>query len=133
VASGISRDQRQGHLERKARAVSFNIVRILKQDGFVAIKDNLIDAEKAFFAARVVAWIRECATANKDFNIATYLTMLSYYKLGLADLKFSEDGDKLLYRMKAGEEVDKVVETITRSSPESFRDPEDDPNNCQPT
>jgi hypothetical protein len=113
--------------------VSFDLINILKKDGFFDTKDNLIDAEKAFFAARVIFWIRECATKNKDFNIATYLTMLSYYKRNLADLKFSKDGDKLFYRMKTSEEVDKVVEAITKSSDEGFRDPEADPNNCQPT
>jgi len=109
--------------------VSPKVVEILIQDGFITETDNLIDAEKAFFAARVVQWIRESVDSNPHFNLATYLTMLSYYKLGLADLKFSEDGARLLYRMRTGEEVDRVAKTITESSPEFFKDPHPEETN----
>jgi len=73
---------------------------LLIQQGFILfpeVGDNLIKANQAFFAARVIVWLREKGT-DPDFNLQAYLVALSYYKLGLADLKFVED--ELLYRYR---------------------------------
>jgi hypothetical protein len=92
--------------------VSVDILDILYKDGFILAEEdsNLIRADKAFFAVRVIEWIREHAN-DPDFNLQAYLVGLTYYKLGLGELKFTEDGD-LFYRyigvQGVGEYVDKM-------------------------
>jgi hypothetical protein len=44
--------------------------------------------------------------------------MLMYYKTGVAELKFKEDGSGLMYKMKADEEVNEIVDSIIKSSGE---------------
>ena len=40
--------------------VTFNVLRLLEEEGYIKDgEDNLIRAEKAFFAARVMRWIRK--------------------------------------------------------------------------
>ena len=87
-----------------------SIPELLLKEGFV-IQDpasNLTLATTAFFAARAIAWIRERASSTK-FDLQAYLIALTYYKLGLAQLKFSDDGE-LLYRYLGGGRVDNVHE-----------------------
>ena len=81
--------------------MTFDVLKLLEQEGYIKDgEDNLVHAEKAFFAARVMQWIRNKVKTEPDFNLQAYLTMLMYYKTDMADLKFSEDGSKLVYRMK---------------------------------
>ena len=81
--------------------MTFDVLKLLEEEGYIKDgEDNLVHAEKAFFAARVMRWIRNKVKTEPDFNLQAYLTMLMYYKTDMADLKFSEDGDKLLYKMK---------------------------------
>ena len=72
---------------------------LLVQQGFILFPEdgNLIKAEQAFFGARVVEWMRERAT-EPDFNLQAYLVALTYFKLGLAEMKFI-DGE-LMYRYR---------------------------------
>jgi hypothetical protein len=72
---------------------------LLVGQGFVIFPqdDNLIKAERAFFGARVIKWMRTRAT-EPDFNLEAYLVALTYYKLGLAEMKFI-DGE-LMYRYR---------------------------------
>jgi len=73
---------------------------LLISQGFVLFpddNDNLISADRAFFAQRVIQWIRSKASDPK-FDLQPYLVSLTYYKLGMADLKFDED--ELLYRYR---------------------------------
>ena len=77
-----------------------SVYELLISQGFVLFPDdtnNLISANRAFFAQRVIQWIRSRASDPK-FDLQSYLVSLSYYKLGLADLKFDED--ELLYRYR---------------------------------
>tara|TARA_R100001460_G_C3500230_1_gene170331 strand:+ start:103 stop:441 length:339 start_codon:yes stop_codon:yes gene_type:complete len=71
---------------------------VLISQGFVQFPEgesNIVHAEKAFFGKRVVDWVRSKAKES-DFDLQSYLVALTYYKLGLADLKFEEN--ELLYR-----------------------------------
>ena len=73
---------------------------LLVEQGFIHFPEgesNLIQAKRAFFAARVIEWMREKGT-DPDFNLQAYLVALTYYKLDLADLKFEEN--ELLYRYR---------------------------------
>ena len=73
---------------------------LLVQQGFILFPEsdsNLIKAPRAFFAARVVEWMRDKGK-DPDFNLQAYLVALTYYKLGMADLKFEEN--ELLYRYR---------------------------------
>jgi len=76
-----------------------SIIELLLEEGFVTFPENsnLINAERAFFGYRAVAWIREQAIQPK-FDLHAYLVALTYYKLGMADLKFEEN--ELLYRYR---------------------------------
>jgi len=97
----------------------FDILEFLEEEGYVEDgEDNMIYAEKAFFAARVLKWIRGQLQADPDFDLTTYLTMLMYYRTDMADLKFSENEDKLLYHLK---EPDKEVQELVESLIESAR------------
>ena len=105
--------------------MSFDVLKILEEEGFIEDgEDNMVHAEKAFFAARVMRWIRNKAQTEPDFNLQTYLTMLMYYKTDMADLKFSEDGDKLLYKMKnPDQEIQEIVDSLIKSSSERSQQP----------
>ena len=73
---------------------------LLINQGFVLFPvgdDNLISAERAFFAQRAIEWIRS-QTKDPKFNLQAYLIALTYYKLGLADLKIEDN--ELLYRYR---------------------------------
>jgi hypothetical protein len=79
--------------------MSDNIKDLLVKEGFISFpakNDNIIHAEKAFLGYRVVQWIRQRAAEDKNFNLHPYLVALTYYKLGLAHLKFEDN--ELLYR-----------------------------------
>tara|TARA_Y100001963_G_scaffold146818_1_gene222300 strand:+ start:346 stop:723 length:378 start_codon:yes stop_codon:yes gene_type:complete len=105
--------------------LSFDVLKILEEEGFIQDgEDNMVHAEKAFFAARVMRWIRNKVQTEPDFNLQTYLTMLMYYKTDMADLKFSEDGDKLLYKMKnPDQEIQEIVDSLIKSSSERSQQP----------
>ena len=100
--------------------MTFNVLKLLEEEGYIKDgEDNLVHAEKAFFAARVMRWIRNKVQTEPDFNLQAYLTMLLYYKTGMADLKFSEEEDKLLYKMKSpdqevGDIVNKLIESLDK-------------------
>ena len=99
--------------------MTFNILNLLEEEGYIKEgEDNVIHAEKAFFAARVMRWIRDQIQEDPNFNLPAYLTMLMYYKLGTADLKFKEDGSGLVCKMKADKEMDELVNSIIKSSNE---------------
>jgi len=105
--------------------VTFNVMTLLQQEGYITEgEDNLLHAEKAFFAARVMLWIREQVRTDPDFNLTAYLTMLMYYKTDVADLKFTEDGSKLVYRMRNNDkEVQELVNSLIKSSSKSSDQP----------
>ena len=99
--------------------MTFDILEILEDEGFVEDgEDNMIYAEKAFFAARILKWIRDKVQSDPDFDVTAYLAMLMYYKTDMADLKFSENEDKILYHLK---EPDKEVQELVDSLIESTR------------
>jgi hypothetical protein len=104
--------------------VTFDVLKLLEQEGYIKDgEDNLIHAEKAFFAARVMRWIRNKVKTEPDFDLQAYLTMLLYYKTDMADLKFSEEEDKLLYKMKSPEEemgsvVNQLIKSLSKSPSE---------------
>tara|TARA_B100000131_G_scaffold306527_1_gene333716 strand:- start:269 stop:643 length:375 start_codon:yes stop_codon:yes gene_type:complete len=101
--------------------MSFDLMKLLHEEGYIREgEDNLLHAEKAFFAARVMLWIRQKVISDPDFNLSAYLTMLMYYKTDLADLKFSEDSSKLVYRMKNNDrEVQELVDALVKSTNKS--------------
>lgn len=96
-------------------------MKLLHDEGYIQEgNNNLLHAEKAFFAARVMKWIREKVVSDPDFNLTAYLTMLMYYKTDLADLKFTEDDSKLIYRMKNNDkEVQELVDSLIKSTSKS--------------
>ncbi|HCT51681.1 MAG TPA: hypothetical protein DF712_04400 [Balneola sp.] len=102
--------------------MTFDVLKLLEQEGYIKNgKDNLVHAEKAFFAARVMRWIKNKVRTEPNFNLQAYLTMLLYYKTGVADLKFSEKEDTLLYKMKKPEDeaqniVDELIKSISKPS-----------------
>jgi hypothetical protein len=98
--------------------VTFDVLKLLEQEGYIKDgEDNLVHAEKAFFAARVMKWIRGKAQTDPEFNLTAYLTMLMYYKTGMAELKFSEDGDNIFYKMiNPDKEVQDLVDSLIKSS-----------------
>ena len=97
--------------------MTFDVLKLLQQEGYIKSgDDNLVHAEKAFFAARVMKWIRNKVATEPDFNLSAYLTMLMYYKTGVADLKFLENEDKLVYRMTSPDvEVQEIVNSLVKS------------------
>ncbi len=104
--------------------MTFDVLKLLEKEGYIKDEDNLIHAEKAFFAARVMRWIRNKVQTEPDFNLQAYLTMLLYYKTDMADLKFCEKEDKLFYKMKSPDEemhqiVDQLIESLDKSAPKS--------------
>ena len=98
--------------------MTFDVLKLLEQEGYIKDgDDNLVHAEKAFFAARVMKWIRGKAQTDPEFNLTAYLTMLMYYKTGMAELKFSEDGDNIFYKMiNPDKEVQDLVDSLIKSS-----------------
>ena len=104
--------------------MTFDVLKLLEQEGYIKDgEDNLLHAEKAFFAARVMRWIRNKVQTEPDFDLQSYLTMLLYYKTDMADLKFSEEEDKLLYKMKSPEEemgsvVNQLIKSLSKSPSE---------------
>jgi len=101
--------------------LTFDVLKLLEQEGYIKDgEDNILHAEKAFFAARVMQWIRDKVQTDPDFNLTAYLKMLMYYKTDLADLKFTEDGSKLVYRMRNNDkEVQDIVNSLIKSTSKS--------------
>ena len=97
--------------------MTFDVLKLLEQEGYIKDgEDNLVHAEKAFFAARVMRWIRNKVQTEPDFNLQAYLTMLLYYKTDMADLKFDEEEDKLLYKLKnPDDEVQNIVDELIKN------------------
>ena len=97
--------------------MTFDVLKLLEQEGYIKDgEDNLVHAEKAFFAARVMRWIRNKVKTEPDFNLQAYLTMLLYYKTDMADLKFDEEEDTLLYKMKnPDDEVQNIVDQLIKN------------------
>ena len=111
--------------------MTFDVLKILEQEGYIKDgEDNLVHAEKAFFAARVMRWIRNKVKTEPDFNLQAYLTMLLYYKTDMADLKFCDEEDTLLYKMKNPDEemnsvVDQLIKSLSKSASKSPKEGED--------
>ena len=55
---------------------------------------------RGFFRCPSYAVDKKQVKTEPDFNLQAYLTMLLYYKTDMADLKFDEEEDKLLYKLK---------------------------------
>ena len=94
-------------------------VDLLVEQGFIVFptgENNIIKAEHAFFGARAITWIRDRATDPK-FDLQSYLVALTYYKLGMADLKFEED--ELLYRYR-GISLGAVDDEFSKDNPETI-------------
>ena len=117
--------------------MTFDVLKLLEQEGYIKDgEDNLIHAEKAFFAARVMRWIRNKVKTEPDFDLQAYLTMLLYYKTDMADLKFSEEEDKLLYKLKNPDDeaqhiVDSLIKSISKPVPEPPEEGEADPSTTE--
>jgi hypothetical protein len=111
--------------------VTFDVLRLLEEEGYIKDgEDNLVHAEKAFFAARVMHWIRGKIQTDPDFNLQAYLTMLLYYKTDVADLRFSEEEDKLLYKMKnPDEEMHSIVDELIKSIDKPASKPSEEEGN----
>ena len=111
--------------------MTFDVLKLLEQEGYIRNgKDNLVHAEKAFFAARVMRWIRNKVKTEPDFNLQAYLTMLLYYKTDMADLRFSEKEDTLLYKMKSPDEemnsvIGELIKSLSEPAPKSPEEGED--------
>jgi len=101
--------------------VTFDVLKLLEQEGYIKDgEDNVVHAEKAFFAARVMNWIRGKVQSDPEFDLTAYLTMLMYYKTDMADLRFSDDGDTILYKMRNNDkEVQELVDSLIKSSSKS--------------
>ena len=110
--------------------MTFDVLKLLEQEGYIKDgEDNLIHAEKAFFAARVMNWIRGKVQSDPEFDLTAYLTMLMYYKTDMADLKFSEDEDTIHYKMKNNDkEVQELVDSLIESSRKSVSAKDDSPS-----
>ena len=103
--------------------MTFNILSLLEQEGYIRNgKDNLIHAEKAFFAARIMLWIRNKVSTDPSFDLTKHLTMLLYYKTDLADLKLSEDEGKLLYKMNDSERGVQEIVDVYKDDSESVEE-----------
>jgi len=110
--------------------VTFDVLKLLEEEGYIKDgEDNLVHAEKAFFAARVMNWIRSKVQSDPKFDLTAYLTMLMYYKTDMADLRFSEDGDTILYKMRDNDkEVQELVDSLIKSSRKSASEKDDSPS-----
>jgi hypothetical protein len=102
-----------------------DILNLLVKEGFVTFPtedDNLIDAERAFFGHRAIQWIKKKTKEDKNFNLHSYLVALTYYKLGLADLKIEDN--ELLYRYRGNitnERADEYSQVNNESFGEFYR------------
>ena len=102
-----------------------DILDLLVKEGFITFPtedDNLIDAERAFFGHRAIQWIKKKTKEDKNFNLHSYLVALTYYKLGLADLKIEDN--ELLYRYTgniAGERTNEYSQVNNESFGEFYR------------
>ncbi len=98
--------------------MTFDVLKLLEEEGYIKDgEDNVVHAEKAFFAARVMRWIKNKVQTDPEFDLTAYLTMLMYYKTDMADLKFSEDEDRILYKMKNNDkEVQELVDSLIKAS-----------------
>ena len=104
-----------------------SIVELLIKEGFVSYPEgtNLVEARRAFTGARAINWIRSAAADDKNFELQPYLVALTYYKLGLADLKFEDN--ELLYRY-TGSPAGGLIDEFTQGNPEplgGFHSPKD--------
>jgi len=92
-----------------------SIKELLIKEEFITFPEdsNIINAERAFFGYRAVAWIREKAIEPK-FDLHAYLVALTYYKLGMADLKL-EDGE-LLYRYNGHKRTGDVIDELSENN-----------------
>ena len=101
--------------------MTFDVLKLLEQEGYIKDgEDNVVHAEKAFFAASVMNWIRGKVQSDPKFDLTAYLTMLMYYKTDMADLRFSDDGDTILYKMRDNDkEVQELVDSLIKSSSKS--------------
>ena len=97
--------------------MGFDVYKLLDDEGYFSFGEgNVVHAEKAFFAARVMKWIRRQVQTDPNFDLAAYLTMLMYYKTGMAELKFSEKDDKLLYKLtNPDQEVQAIVDSLIKN------------------
>ena len=111
--------------------MTFDVLKLLEQEGYIKDgEDNVVHAEKAFFAARVMNWIRGKVQSDPKFDLTAYLTMLMYYKTDMADLRFSDDGDTILYKMKDNDkEVQELVDSLIKSSRKSVSEESSSPPN----
>lgn len=104
-----------------------SVLELLIKEGFIIFRDdNLVDAERAFFGARAIEWIRKNAP-EPGFNLQAYLVALTYYKLGLADMKIEDN--ELLYRYRGamiGDTNADFTETIFESN-KGFHRPDEEP------
>lgn len=109
--------------------MTFDVLKLLEEEGYIKDgEDNVVHAEKAFFAARVMRWIKNKVQTDPDFNLTAYLTMLMYYKTDLAELKFSEDGDNIVYKMiNPDKEVQDLVDSLIKSSRKSVSEESSNP------
>jgi hypothetical protein len=109
--------------------VTFDVLKLLEQEGYIKDgEDNVVHAEKAFFAARVMNWIRDKVQSDPKFDLTAYLTMLMYYKTDMADLRFSDDGDTILYKMRNNDkEVQELVDSLIKSSRKSVSEESSSP------
>ena len=101
--------------------MTFDVLKLLEQEGYIKDgEDNVVHAEKAFFAARVMNWIRGKVQSDPEFDLTAYLTMLMYYKTDMADLRFTDDGDTIMYKMRDNDkEVQELVDSLIKSSSKS--------------
>ena len=124
-------DRIQQMRDERGGRVTFDVLKLLEQEGYIKDgEDNLVHAEKAFFAARVMRWIRNKVKTEPDFNLQAYLTMLLYYKTDMADLKFDEEEGTLLYKMKNPDDemqniVDQLIKTVGKPASKSPEEGED--------
>ena len=105
-----------------------SILELLLKEGFITFEEdsNLVSADRAFFAHRAIEWIRRKAP-EPGFNLQAYLVALTYYKLGLAEMRL--EGDDLLYRY-VGPSVGALIDELPEddSKPLSgFHRPGEDP------
>ena len=50
--------------------MTFDVLKLLEEEGYIKDgEDNVVHAEKAFFAARVMNWIRNKVQTEPDFNL----------------------------------------------------------------
>ena len=110
--------------------MTFDVLKLLEEEGYIKDgEDNVVHAEKAFFAARVMNWIRGKVQSDPKFDLTAYLTMLMYYKTDMADLRFSDDGDTILYKMRDNDkEVQELVDSLIKSSRKSVSAKDDSPS-----